>query len=147
MIQLTESRIDPASALDQVHSTRAGAAVLFVGTTRQMTDGRQTESLDYVCYPKMAEKKLAELETEARRRWPLVGCAILHRLGHLMPGEISIAVAVSSPHRHDAFQAGQWLIDTIKQVVPIWKQENWTDGTRQWVHPGIEPFAEQPVTE
>ena len=85
----------------------------------------------------MAEKKLVELEAEARRRWPLTGCSIVHRLGHLELGEASIAIAVSSPHRHDAFAAGQWLIDTIKEVVPIWKRENWADGTSEWVHPGL----------
>ena len=83
----------------------------------------------------MAEAKLAELEAEARRRWPIVECAIVHRLGHLELGEASVAVAVSTPHRRDAFEAGGWLIDRLKEVVPIWKKENWADGTSQWVHP------------
>ena len=135
MISLTTTPIDPAAVLAAVASNEAGAVVLFLGTTREFTQGRRTASLDYECYPEMAEKKLAELEAEARRRWPLVGCEIVHRLGHLELGEASIAIAVSSPHRADAFAAGQWLIDTIKQVVPIWKQENWADGTKGWVHP------------
>ncbi|HUT12894.1 MAG TPA: molybdenum cofactor biosynthesis protein MoaE, partial [Thermoguttaceae bacterium] len=75
------------------------------------------------------------LETEARRRWPLVEAAIVHRLGHLPLGEISVAIAVSSPHRHAAFEAGRWLIDRIKEVVPIWKKENYADGSDEWVHP------------
>jgi molybdopterin synthase catalytic subunit len=137
MIALTHEPIDTAAVLAQVASNDAGAVVLFLGTTREFTRGRQTASLDYECYPEMAEKKLAELATEARRRWPLVGCAIVHRLGHLGLGEASIAIAVSSPHRRVAFEAGQWLIDTIKEVVPIWKQENWADGTSEWVHPGM----------
>jgi molybdopterin synthase catalytic subunit len=137
MIALTHQPIDPAAVLAQVASNEAGAVVLFLGTTREFTQGRQTASLDYECYPEMAEKKLAELEAEARRRWPLVGCNIVHRLGHLELGEASIAIAVSSPHRRVAFEAGQWLIDTIKEVVPIWKQENWADGTSEWVHPGM----------
>ena len=95
----------------------------------------------------MAEKKLNELKVEARKRWPLTGCAIVHRLGHLEPAETSVAIAVSSPHRSDAFQAGQWLIDTIKEVVPIWKQENWADGTSEWVHPGLDSPVEQRATE
>ena len=81
---------------------------------------------------------MAELEAEARRRWPLVGCAIVHRVGRVAVGEASVAIAVSSPHREDAFAAGKWLIDTLKQVVPIWKKENWADGSSQWVHPGLE---------
>jgi molybdopterin synthase catalytic subunit len=137
MISLTTQPIDTAAVLAQVASNDAGAVVLFLGTTREFTHGRRTASLDYECYPEMAEKKLAELEAEARRRWPLVGCQIVHRLGHLELGEASIAIAVSSPHRAVAFQAGQWLIDTIKEVVPIWKQEHWADGTSEWVHPGM----------
>jgi molybdopterin synthase catalytic subunit len=137
MIELTPQPIDTASLLASIASSDAGAVVLFLGTTREYTHGRRTASLDYECYPEMAEKKLAELEAEARRRWPLVSCAIVHRLGRLELGEISIAIAVSSPHRHVAFEAGKWLIDTIKEVVPIWKCENWADGTSEWVHPGM----------
>jgi molybdopterin synthase catalytic subunit len=137
MIKLVHEPIDSQAVLDSVASHDAGAVVLFLGTTRAVTHGRRTESLDYECYPEMAEKKLAELEAQARERWPLVGCAIVHRLGHLRLGEASIAIAVSSPHRAVAFAAGQWLIDTIKEVVPIWKRENWADGTTEWVHPGM----------
>lgn len=137
MVELTHEPLDSAIILARVASKEAGAVVLFLGTTRELTRGRQTLSLDYECYPEMAEKQLAELEAEARQRWPLVNCAIVHRLGHLELGEASIAIAVSSPHRQAAFEAGQWLIDTIKQVVPIWKQENWADGTSEWVHPGM----------
>jgi molybdopterin synthase catalytic subunit len=137
MIALTREHIDPATVLAQVASNDAGAVVLFLGTTREFTAGRRTASLDYECYPEMAEKQLATLEAEARRRWPLAGCSIVHRLGRLELGEASIAIAVSSPHRAVAFEAGKWLIDTIKEVVPIWKQENWADGSSEWVHPGI----------
>jgi molybdopterin synthase catalytic subunit len=136
MIQLTQHPIDYNAVLQHVASPSAGAVVLFLGTTRQWTGTRETASLDYEAYGEMAEKKMAELEAEARRRWPLVACALVHRLGHLLPGEASVAIAVSSPHRQAAFEAGQWLIDSLKQVVPIWKRENWTDGTHQWVHPG-----------
>ena len=137
MISLTQSPIDPSAILAQVASNDAGAVVLFLGTTREFTKGRQTASLDYECYPQMAEAKLAELEAQAREKWPLVHDSIIHRLGHLELGEASIAIAVSSPHRQAAFEAGKWLIDTIKEDVPIWKQENWADGMSEWVHPGI----------
>ena len=135
MVELTKVVIDANDVLRRVGSSQAGAVVLFLGTTREFTDERRTVALDYECYPEMATKKLAELEAEARLRWPIVECVVVHRLGHLELGEASIAIAVSSPHRHNAFAAAQWLIDTIKQVVPIWKQENWADGTREWVHP------------
>jgi len=137
MISLTHAPIDPSVVLAQVASNDAGAVVLFLGTTREFTKGRQTASLDYECYPQMAEAKLAELEAQAREKWPLVHVSIIHRLGRLGLGEASIAIAVSSPHRQAAFEAGKWLIDTIKEDVPIWKQENWADGTSEWVHPGI----------
>ena len=137
MIQLTRERIDEAALLESVRSASAGAIVLFLGTTRELTGDRRTERLEYECYPAMAEKKLAELEVEARRRWPLVACAIVHRLGTVPLSETSVAIAVSSPHRKAAFEAGQWLIDTLKEVVPIWKQEQYADGQTEWVHPGI----------
>jgi molybdopterin synthase catalytic subunit len=137
-VSLTNAPINPSAVIADVSSNDAGAVVLFLGTTREFTRGRRTASLDYECYPQMAEKKLAELEAEARRRWPIIGCSIVHRLGHLELGEASIAIAVSSPHRADAFAAGQWLIDTIKEVVPIWKCENWADGLKEWVHPGLD---------
>lgn len=136
MIRLTDAPIDPTAVLAEVASTQAGAVVLFLGTTREMTGGRRTEWLDYECYSEMAEKKLRELEAEARRQWPLVECSIVHRLGRVGLGEASVAIAVSSPHREAAFVAGKWLIDTLKQVIPIWKQEHWADGTTEWVHPG-----------
>lgn len=148
MIQLTHQEIDTAALLKTVTSPKAGAVVLFLGTTRAVTGERETLSLDYDCYPEMAEKKLRELERQARVQWPLVECAIVHRLGNLGPAEASVAVAVSSPHRADAFDAGRWLIDTLKEVVPIWKRENWADGTTEWVHPGLDaPPTEQSTRE
>jgi len=139
MVSLTTEPIDATTVLNRVSSNRAGAVVLFLGTTREFTRERRTESLDYECYPAMAQKKMSELEAEARQKWPIVECAIVHRLGHHALGEASVAIAVSSPHRRDAFEAGQWLIDRLKEVVPIWKKENWADGTSEWVHPGLTP--------
>ncbi|MDZ4781491.1 MAG: molybdenum cofactor biosynthesis protein MoaE [Planctomycetia bacterium] len=136
MNALTHEPIDVAVLLQKVTTPLAGAVVLFLGTVREMTGERRTLALNYECYPEMAERKLAELETEARRRWPLVECAIVHRLGRLELTEASVAVAVSSAHRGDAFEAGKWLIDTLKVTVPIWKQELWADGSTEWVHPG-----------
>lgn len=139
MIQLTTTPIDPAAAIEAARSPAAGAVVLFLGTVRETTDGRRTVALEYECYAEMAEKKLHELEAEARGRWPLSGCAIVHRWGRLEVGEISVAIAVGAPHRREAFAAGQWLIDRIKEVVPIWKKELYADGTSEWLHPHAEP--------
>ena len=138
MIQLTTDAIDTAPLLARAHHAHAGAVVLFLGTTRELTASRQTIALDYEAYQEMAERKLVELEAEARRRWPLIECIVVHRLGRVPPAEASVAIVVSTPHRHDAFAAGQWLIDTLKHDVPIWKREQWSDGTTEWVHPGME---------
>jgi molybdopterin synthase catalytic subunit len=137
MIQLTEDPIDTSSLLNRVRHPEAGAVVLFLGTTRELTAGKQTVALDYEAYREMAERQLADLEAEARRRWPVIECSITHRLGRVPPTEASVAIAVSTPHRSDAFAAGQWLIDSLKSDVPIWKREQWADGTQEWVHPGI----------
>jgi molybdopterin synthase catalytic subunit len=142
MIDLTEKPIDTAALVDGVRHAAAGAVVLFLGTTREFTAGRQTVALDYEAYREMAERQLADLESEARRRWPVVECMIVHRLGRVPPTEASVAIAVSTPHRSDAFAAGQWLIDSLKRDVPIWKREQWADGTTEWVHPGIEKERE-----
>ncbi len=138
---LTTDKIDTQALVDRVTTPAAGAVVLFVGTTREFTNGRQTASLDYECYEEMAKKKLSEIEQQARERWDIVDCAIVHRLGHVPLAEASIAIAVSSAHRAVSFEAGRWLIDTIKEEVPIWKKENWADGTTEWVHPSGEKRA------
>jgi molybdopterin synthase catalytic subunit len=139
MIQITEEAIDHAALTDRVRSNLAGAVCTFLGTVREMTDNRQTSALDYEAYPEMAASKLAELEGEARLRWPILDLALVHRIGHLDLGDISVVVAVSTPHRRQAFEACSWLIDTLKEVVPIWKKEVWADGTEEWVHPGLKP--------
>ncbi len=142
MIQLTDKPINTAALLDGVRHPGAGAVVLFLGTTRELTDGRHTTALDYEAYPEMAERRLAEVQAEARRRWPVIECSIVHRLGRVPPTEASVAIAVSTPHRNDAFAAGQWLIDSLKRDVPIWKREQWADGTTEWVHPGLNKEGE-----
>lgn len=139
MIEIIESPIDHAAVTERVRSNRAGAVCTFLGTVREITGGRRTVALSYEAYPEMALKKLAELEDEARRRWPVIELALVHRVGELDLGEVSVIVAVSCPHRADAFEACRWLIDTLKDVVPIWKKENWEDGGQEWVHPGLAP--------
>ncbi len=138
MIQLTNNPIDSTALLDRVRHPEAGAVVLFLGTTRELTGGRQTVALDYEAYPEMAARRLAALEAEVRNRWPVIECIITHRLGRVRPTETSVAIAVSTPHRSDAFAAGQWLIDSLKRDVPIWKREQWADGSTEWVHPGVD---------
>jgi molybdopterin synthase catalytic subunit len=138
MFRLQAETIDYGALTEQVRTPACGAVVLFLGTVRELTRERVTIALDYEAYPAMAEKKMAEIETETRLRWPVGDIALVHRLGHLEPGEVSVAVAVSCPHRSEAFEACRHAIDRIKAIVPIWKKENWGDGTSEWVHPGEE---------
>ncbi len=135
MLHLTNDPINTAPLLEQAQTPDAGAVVLFLGTTRRMTDGRETVRLHYQAYEAMAAKELARLEEEACQRWPLSACLIAHRLGTVPLGEASVAIVVASAHRREAFAAGEWLIDTLKKRVPIWKQEQWADGETEWVHP------------
>jgi molybdopterin synthase catalytic subunit len=139
VIRLQAEPIDYHALTEQVRTPACGAVVLFLGTVRELTGDRVTVALDYEAYPAMAEKKMAEIERETRARWPVGEIALVHRLGRLEPGAVSVAVAVSCPHRAQAFDACRYAIDRIKEVVPLWKKENWADGTAEWVHPGSLP--------
>jgi molybdopterin synthase catalytic subunit len=136
MVRLTHEPIDYFALTEQARRPGCGAVVTFLGTVRDLTAGRETAALDYEAYPAMAEAKLAEVERETRQRWPVGEVVLVHRLGHLEVGEVSVAVAVSCPHRAQAFEACRYAIDRLKEVVPIWKKENWADGGTEWVHPG-----------
>ena len=139
MVRLTRDVIDYHALTEQVRRSDCGAVVTFLGTVRDLTGERVTVALDYEAYPGMAEKKMAEIEAEARRRWPVGDILMVHRTGHLGVGEVSVAVAVSCPHRAQAFEACRFAIDRLKELVPIWKKENWADGSTEWVHPGAKP--------
>ena len=141
MISITNEPIDFAAVTNSVRHDNSGAVVLFMGTVREMTGSKQTTRLEYEAYPEMAEAKMNEIAAAANEKWALQGIAAVHRVGLLGLGEIAVAVAVSAAHRTEAFEAGRFMIDTIKDEVPIWKKENWADGTKEWVHPGIEPGA------
>ena len=135
MIRLTAEPIDHAALTEAVRRPDCGAVVTFLGTVRDLTDGKVTVALDYEAYPGMAEKKMAEIEADTRARWTVGDLVMIHRLGHLDVGEVSVAVAVSCPHRGEAFAAGRHAIDRLKELVPIWKKENWADGSTEWVDP------------
>jgi molybdopterin synthase catalytic subunit len=136
MVRLTTSAIDHTALTEEVRRAHCGAVVTFLGTVRELTNGRVTTALDYEAHPEMAEKKMAEIERDTRSRWPVAELLMVHRLGRLEVAEVSVAVAVSCPHRAEAFEACRYAIDRLKELVPIWKKENWGDGTTEWVHPG-----------
>ncbi len=129
---LVEAPVDVGGMLERVRHPQAGAVVVFLGTVRDNSRGRRVQFLEYEAYRELALKEMRRVAEEACRRWPLLGVAIVHRLGRLDVGEISVAVAVSSGHRTEAFEAGRFAIDTLKQTVPIWKKEVWETGA-EWV--------------
>ena len=135
MIRLTHEPIDHLALTEAVRRSDCGAVVTFLGTVRDLTDDVATTALDYEAYPGMAEKKLAEIEADVRARWPVSDVAMVHRLGRLAVGEVSVAVAVSCPHRGQAFDACRHAIDRLKELVPIWKREHGPAGAGEWVHP------------
>ena len=134
-IELTHSKIATENLVPSPADTRSGGTVVFVGTAREFTDGRETSSLAYEAYETMALKALQKLADVAQENWPIVALRLIHRLGPIALGEACVAIVVSCPHRCEAFAATAWLMDRIKEDVPIWKQEIWKAGNSEWVHP------------
>ena len=134
MVRLTREPIDHAALTDTVRRPGCGAVVTFLGTVRDLTGDEVTVALEYEAYPPMAERQMAGIEAAVRARWPVGEVALFHRLGRLEVGEISVGVAVSAPHRADAFDACRQAIDRLKEVVPIWKKDL-GPGKSEWVHP------------
>ncbi len=137
IFRVTPEPLDPEALVRAVRKDESGAVVLFYGVARNESEGRRVRALEYDAYPEMAERKLREVAAEVRARWPGTGIGALHRTGRLAIGEASLLVAVSAPHRQEAFEACQYAVDRIKQIVPIWKKELWEDGDGAWVagHP------------
>lgn len=129
---VTEDALDPRAVEALVESPSAGAIVTFTGTVRDNARGRNVVALDYEAYPEAAEKMLAQIGEEIWERWGINRVAIAHRTGYLTPGEASVVIAVASPHRGEAFAACAYAIERIKEIVPIWKKEHYTDGAT-WV--------------
>ena len=135
MIVITRKPLDPASITASVENEANGAVVTFLGTTRIQTRGKQVLYLEYEAYEEMAQKMLTRIVEEIRQEWNIEYVSIAHRFGRLEIGEISLVAAVGSPHRGEAFSACQYIVNRIKENVPIWKKEVFEDG-EVWV--GIE---------
>lgn len=132
MIKITEKPIDVQKVIDTASSLGAGAVNVFVGTVRNNAHGKNVVWLEYEAYETMAITEIRKIIDDASHRWPLQGWAVSHRIGTLRPGEVAVAVAVSTPHRRDSFDACQYIIDTLKEKAPIWKKEVFEDG-EEWV--------------
>lgn len=133
LVAVRPEPIDPAAVVAAVSDPAAGAVVLFLGTVRDHSPGRPgVTHLEYEAYGEVVEPKIAEIVAEARERWDLLAVAAVHRTGELSVGEASVAVAVASAHRADAFPAARYVIDELKRRAPIWKKEHWSGGA-EWV--------------
>jgi len=131
--EITREPLSTAAAHGYASDPRAGAVVVFSGTVRNHAEGREVAGLTYEAYEEQAGTHLASLAADLVERWPSLRAVwMVHRLGALAIGEPSVVVAVSADHRADAFAAARHGIDTLKETVPIWKQEHWTDGGTHW---------------
>jgi molybdopterin synthase catalytic subunit len=132
LCKITKERIDAQELIDAVQTAADGAVCVFYGVVREDSRNKKVRYLDYDAYPEMAEKKMRDILDEVRQKWPEQRAAIVHRIGTLGIGEASVVIAVGSPHRGESFEACRYVIDRVKQEVPIWKKEVFTDG-EEWV--------------
>ena len=130
--------IDPAQVLTRVGADEDGASVLFLGVVRDHNDGRSVGGVRYDAYEEMAAQVLSEIVEEAARAAGTDRVAAVHRIGELKVGEVSVAIAVSSPHRAEAYEASRYVIEEIKKRLPVWKKERYTQGDTRWL-PGADP--------
>lgn len=134
---IVDRPIDPAALLAEVADRSNGASVLFLGTVRDINDGREVSGIEYRAYQEMAARELEAIVREAADRFDTQYLTVEHRIGRLGLGEISVGIAAAHPHRAAAYDASRYVIEEIKRRVPIWKREAYVDGTREWVNSGL----------
>lgn len=138
--QITAEPIDVETVIQKVIHRNAGAINTFIGTVRELTNGKKTLYLEYEAYVPMAEKKFAEIGAVIEKKWPGTRVAITHRIGRLNISDVAVVIAVSAPHREEAFAASRFAIEKLKEMVPIWKKEHWEDG-ETWVGNQLETVS------
>lgn len=139
---LSETAIDPAAVIATVAKPGNGGIAVFVGTVRDVADGRAVTGLDYSAYVEMAEREMAAIVTEATKTDDGVDVAAVHRVGSLAIGDVAVVIAAAHAHRAAAFDACRYVIEEIKRRVPIWKAERYADGTDAWVGSAIVPVEQ-----
>lgn len=140
-ILVTQDVLDVRAAADLVRHPGHGAITVFEGVVRDHAAGKPTSYLEYEAYPELAVKQMERVRGEAQQRFGLDAIVIWHRLGRLEIGETSLVVAVGSPHRAEGLEASRWIVDRVKQVVPVWKKETGPDGS-SWVEGSMVPVEE-----
>jgi molybdopterin synthase catalytic subunit len=139
---LTDQPIDSAALVAEVSREGNGATLLFIGTVRDINDGRSVTGIEYSAYRSMAEREMADIVREASERFATPDIVVEHRLGELTIGDASVAIAVAHPRRGAAYDASRYVIEQLKKRVPIWKLEHYLDGTREWVNASGQHVAE-----
>jgi len=127
--------INVAALIAEVKSSDFGAVSVFAGTVRDVNDGRRVTAIDYSAYTSMAESELASIIAEANDRFGVSALVVEHRVGFLAIGDVSVAIVAAHAHRAPALDCTRFVIEQIKQRVPIWKREHYADGTREWIDP------------
>jgi molybdopterin synthase catalytic subunit len=141
LFTLGETTFDAAALMRELSRTTAGACVTFEGWVRDRNEGRAVLRLDYQAYAPLALSEGARILAEATQRFAIVEARCAHRLGSLAIGDMAVWVGVSAGHRDAAFAACRYIIDEVKQRVPIWKNEHYADGESGWLHPDNTPVA------
>ncbi len=139
---IVDHSLDPTALLSEVAQVGNGAVLLFVGTVRDVNDGRPVSGMEYKAYRTMADRELGDIVREAAVQFGTHDIVVEHRLGVLGLGDASVAIAVAHPHRGCAYDASRYIIEQLKQRVPIWKLEHYADGTREWVGAAHQPGGE-----
>ena len=137
--EITETPLSLDALAAAIGQDTCGAIASFLGIVRGFARGRNIDHLEYDAYPEMAITKMQQIGHEIRTRWPVDRIAIVHRVGRLGVGEASVAIAIASPHRHEALQACAYAIERLKEIVPIWKKEVWSDGS-EWIGSTVEEY-------
>ena len=143
--RITDCPIDPSALLARVGADSNGAKLLFVGVVRDHADGKRVTGITYHAYKEMAEKVLEQIVRDAAEELGKGNVAAAHRTGELSMGEASVAIAVASPHRAEAYRASRRVIEEIKARLPVWKHESYVSGTREWVR-GVDPVTLDPTS-
>ncbi len=144
MFDVVDHVIDERAVVESVADPRAGAVCTFAGVVRDNSKGKRVLYLEYEAYPEMALKQMRQIADEMQSHWHILHVSMVHRTGRLQVGEASVFIAVSSPHRAEAFEACRYAIDRLKMIVPVWKKEVW-EGGEYWVGWEGSPDAAEPI--
>lgn len=135
-VALVDRPIDVSALIAEVTDDSCGASATFLGTVREVNDGRPVSGIEYSAYRAMAQREMEAIATEAGEKFGVARLVIEHRLGVLGLGDISVAIVGAHAHRAPALDANRYVIEELKKRVPIWKLEQYHDGTREWVNAG-----------